>query len=197
MQTCLETIKVQNKRLFNINYHNARLNRTRRMLFNSERDLDLQQIITIPDNIGEDIYKCRVIYDVIIHSIEFTPYQIKPVQRLQLVEANELDYSYKYLDRSALAELLHSSSADDILIVKKGFLTDTFYANVVFWDGNRWLTPATPLLPGTKRRYLLDKQLITSVPLRPADLHLFAHARLINAMLDLDSSPLIPIQHIF
>ncbi|MFN7115696.1 MAG: aminotransferase class IV [Saprospiraceae bacterium] len=197
MKTCLETIKVQNGKLYNVSYHNARLNRTRRMLFNSQYDIDLHNIIAIPDNLSENIYKCRVIYDIDIINIEFTPYQIKPIHSLQLIEANELDYSYKYLDRNVFTELLQHTTADDILIVKNGFLTDTSYANVVFWDGNQWLTPATPLLPGTKRQYLLDIELIKSSPLRPADLHRFSQARLINALLDLDNGPIIPIQNIF
>jgi 4-amino-4-deoxychorismate lyase len=93
--------------------------------------------------------------------------------------------------------LLKQTTADDILIVKNGFLTDTSYANVVLWDDNRWFTPDTPLLAGTKRQYLLDTKQIESRKLHPKDLQHFTHARLINAMLDLDSGPIIPIDQIY
>jgi len=173
------------------------MNRSRQALFGCKDFIDLQQIITIPDDLDENIYKCRVVYDIIIHEIEFLPYQIKPIHTLHLVEANHINYSHKYLDRSSFAPLLHAAPADDILIVKNGLITDTSYANVVFWDGKRWLTPATPLLPGTKRQYLLDIKQIECDRLRPADLHRFTHARLINAMLDLDAGPIISTKNIF
>ena len=194
---CLETIKVQNRQFYNLQYHNERLNRSRKALFGCKNDLDLQQILTIPPDLDERTYKCRIIYSADIQTIEFLPYSIKPIQTLQLVEANELDYSYKYLDRSCFSNLLEKTTADDILIVKNGFLTDTSYANVVFWDGNHWFTSDLPLLSGTKRQYLLDKAQIKRRKLRPGDLNLFIHARLINAFLDLDTGPVIPIQQIF
>lgn len=190
---CLETIKVQNRQFYNLSYHTERLNRSRKALFDCKNDLDLQQILSVPTELDESIHKCRVIYDAAIQTVEFLPYKIKPIQSLQLVEANDLDYEYKYLDRSIFAHLLKKTTADDILIVKKGFLTDTSYANVVFWDGNRWYTPATPLLHGTKRQYLLDTKQIEARKLLPEDLQQFIHARLINALLDLDSSPVIPV----
>lgn len=194
---CLETIKVQNREFFNLQYHSDRLNRTRKALFGYRNDLDLQEILTIPSDLDEMTYKCRVIYGKDIQTIEFLPYSIKPIQTLQLVEANKLDYSYKYLDRSCFADLLKQTTADDILIVKNGFLTDTSYANVVFWDGNQWFTSDTPLLSGTKRQYLLDQAQIKCRKLRPEDLNLFIHARLINAFLDFDTGPVIPIRQIF
>lgn len=159
--------------------------------------MDLAQFLTIPADLNESIYKCRVIYNTHIQTVEFTPYQIKPIQSLQLVEANEIDYSHKYLDRSIFSHLLEKSTADDILIVKNGFLTDTSYANIVFWDGIRWFTPDTPLLAGTKRQYLLDTNLIESRKLRPKDLQHFTHARLINALLNLAAGSIIPIEKIY
>ena len=46
------------------------------------------------------------------------------------------------------------------LIVKDGYLTDTSIANIALYDGYTWFTPAHPLLRGTKRAELLNKQLI-------------------------------------
>ncbi len=191
MNPCLETIKIENRQLCNISYHNERFNRTRQALFNCAEEIDLQDIVVIPAEVKSDIYKCRVIYSNQIQTVEFSLYQPKIVQSLQLIQANDLDYSYKYLDRSAFANLLSKVTTDDILIVKNGFLTDTSYANIVFWDGQKWLTPAIPLLFGTKRQALLDAGEIIEAALKPADLKHFKFAKLINAMLDWESSAVI------
>lgn len=191
MNLCLETIRVENRQLANLPYHNKRFNRTRQALFNCVEEIDLQDIIQIPTGVKLDICKCRVTYSNQIHTIEFLQYQPKLIQSLQLVTADDLDYHYKYLDRSAFATLLSNVTTDDILIVKNGFLTDTSYANIVFWDGHKWLTPATPLLCGTKRQALLDAGEIVEMELKPSDLKYFQHAKLINAMLDWESSAVI------
>ena len=44
--------------------------------------------------------------------------------------------------------------------VKNGRLTDTSYSNIALFDGNRWVTPAHPLLKGTMRQSLIDKGLL-------------------------------------
>jgi 4-amino-4-deoxychorismate lyase len=194
---CLETIRIQHGQLHNLPYHQARFDRTRRDLFDSTDVINLQNKIQIPADLQEGIFKCRVIYDIDIQTVEFAPYIIKPLASLQLVTADDLHYAYKYLDRSALLQLLDNCPADDILIVKNGLLTDTSYANVVFWDGDQWFTPDPPLLPGTKRQQLLDNNQIIAKKLRPRDLQHFTHARLINAMLDLDSGSAISTQQIY
>jgi 4-amino-4-deoxychorismate lyase len=192
----LETIKVENRQLVHISYHNERFNRSRQALFGAAEMIHLEEIITIPKEIRLGIYKCRIIYDADIHNIEFSSYQTKSVASLQLVQADDVNYNYKYLDRNIFAHLLSKASEDDILIIKDGFITDTSYANIVFWDGIKWLTPSTPLLRGTKRQALLDAGEIIEAELKPADLKYFYDAKLINAMLDWENAPTIPIENI-
>ena len=62
---------------------------------------------------------------------------------------------------------------DDILIVKQGFITDTSYSNVLFYNGKEWLTPTHPLLKGTQRASLLDQEIIRVAEIRLEDLHHF------------------------
>ena len=60
----------------------------------------------------------------------------------RLIEDNKISYSYKYTTRGSLNELLTKRERyDEILIVKKGFITDTSYSNIIFFDGIKWLTP--------------------------------------------------------
>ncbi len=183
----LESIKLQNKTLQNIEYHNARFNSSRADLFNIHETLKLEELIIIPDNLTNEIYKCRVSYSDTIKIIEFEKYSPKAVNSLKVIVCNEIDYNYKYADRSKINELYsRREDCDDILIVKNGLVTDTSFANIVFWDGDKWLTPSTPLFKGTARARLLDQQKIFESEIRRDDLSRFAKARIINAMIGLE-----------
>ncbi|RZD16057.1 MAG: hypothetical protein EVJ46_07655 [Candidatus Acididesulfobacter guangdongensis] len=72
----------------------------------------------------------------------------------------------------------------DILIVKKGLITDTSYSNIILYDGKEWVTPESYLLNGVKRRYLLNECIIKEIKVRTADLKNFKKISLINAMLE-------------
>jgi 4-amino-4-deoxychorismate lyase len=199
MSLLLETIKVANRQLINVAYHNARLNASRASIFGASGSWDLSSIIKIPDHLTDVTYKCRVEYGRDIELVEFIPYQQRMVKTLYLVEANEISYSHKYTERKALNDLksqIDDSPNSEILIVKNGLITDTSYSNIVFFDGTLWFTPDFPLLPGTKRSFYLDLQIIHEKKIEPADLKGFSHARLINAMIDLNDSADIPVENI-
>ena len=133
----------------------------------------------------------------VIELIEFEPHQHRRVESLKLVHADEIDYRYKYADRSKLQSLyLQRGDCDDILIVKKGRLSDSFYANVIFRKGNDWITPDTPLLPGTMRASLLNRGLIREESLKPDDLSLFQGIKLINALHDIHNTIELPMEAI-
>lgn len=195
----LETIKVKNKQLQSLDFHNDRLNRTRKELFGTSNLLLLEKIVQIPDNLGDGVFKCRVLYGKEIEKIEFQPYQIKEIRSLKIVDGGQIDYAYKFADRQNLEKLQAKSlflNTQDILITKNGLVTDTSYANIVFFDGERYFTPNTPLLKGTKRAQLLQKQLIAERKICVQDISYFLFAKIINAMIDLEESPIIPISDI-
>lgn len=183
-----ETIKVVNRKLCNVEYHNKRMNDARRDLFNSKNIIDLNQVVTVPPDLSDEVYKCRVIYSENIITIDFQQYTKKNVRTLKIVHDNDISYPYKYEDRTKLLHHLSITKADDILIVKKGLITDTSYSNVVFSDGKNYLTPAAPLLKGTKRVKLIDDKIICEEEIRLNDLCKFKYVYLINAMLDLNET---------
>lgn len=184
-----EVIKIQNRQLQNINYHNDRLNKSRFIAFGINESIKLENQITIPPNLDNQIYKCRVIYGDKIEKIEFESYQPRIINSLKIIHHNTIDYSIKYHDRKIINKLFgQRGNCDDILIIKNKFVTDISYANIVFWDGSKWLTPSTPLLPGTKRQRLIDEKKIIEKEIKINDLHSFEKARIINAMIDLDDS---------
>ena len=69
-------------------------------------------------------------------------------------------------------------------------------ANVAFWNGTGWITPDTPLLPGTMRAYLIEKGVLAEDRIILEDLSRYQCVRLINAMRDLDCGDCIPVKEI-
>lgn len=193
----IETIRIADGKLSNLYFHNKRLNETRKLHFGSQLEWDLAQRIEIPKETKNGLYKCRVVYGEYLQKIEFEPYQPKTIQSLKLVEDNAIDYSFKYQNRAHLNALFAQRGvADDILIIKNGCITDTSYANIVFWDGIHWFTPETFLLAGTKRAQLLEEGIITQKKIRVQDLPKYSYARIINSMLDFETTPNILIENI-
>ena len=73
---------------------------------------------------------------------------------------------------------------DDVLIVRRGWLTDTSICNIALWNGKQWITPSVPLLAGTKRASLLDRGEMVAGDIRPEDLPGYSRIRLFNAMIE-------------
>ncbi|MCU0408386.1 MAG: aminotransferase class IV [Bacteroidales bacterium] len=192
MSLLFETIRISGGKAHNLELHEARLNRSRRVLFGQNKPLRLAEHIIVPDELPEGITRCRVICDSDIRSVEFTAYKPAQVRSLKTVDAGSLEYDHKYLDRSRFAMLREQQKEDDILMTRHGFVTDVTFANIVFYDGRRWLTPDTPLLEGTMRELLLRGGLISEARVRVEDLGRFSHFRLINAMLGFEA-PVLPV----
>jgi len=172
------------------------LNKSRKELFGIDTDVDLSELILLPADLDSGTYKCRIVYSNIVHSIEFLPYIPRKVNSLKLVKSDNIQYSYKYEDRSCFKDLMKNIQEDDILIIKNGFITDTSFSNIVFFNGSNWITPSTCLLNGTMRRFLLDTKKILSRDIRMEDIPDFESFKLINAMLGLENSEPITIKNI-
>ncbi len=197
MSQFIETIQLLNGKLNNLEFHQERFERTRQDVLGIKNHPRLAEAITIPGGLDRGLLRCRVTYGQVIKLIEFEPQMERRVYSLQLVYSDAIDYGYKYSDRSALEALFSQRGhCDDILVVKKGFLSDSLYANVVFRDGNEWITPDTPLLPGTMRASLLNMGLIREETLSPDTLPGFQSVKLINALNNLQRAPEIPIKSI-
>lgn len=179
----IETIRIEGGRVYNLKAHEERLNRTRSEHFPGSEPLDLELLLA-PEPYQVRT-RCRIEYGRDIHRIDYIPYTLRLVASLRCVVADALDYRYKYADRSALDRLFaRKRGADDILIVRDHFLTDTTICNIALSDGKRWVTPATPLLRGTMRASLLAQGLIEEGDIAVADLGDYQTIRLFNAMID-------------
>jgi len=198
MSRLVETIKVENGTLLNISFHNERMIRSLYGVFGIRNEPDLEKIINVPEFARKGVYKCRVVYDDKTTKIEFLPYIIRSVRSLKLIMDDNISYPYKYIERDNIHILMEMrGDCDDILIIKKGMVTDSSYANVVFRDFNgNWVTPSTYLLPGTRRASLLHHDLITETIITYTDLNKYTEVKLINAMIGLDDTEGIPVSNI-
>ncbi len=159
--------------------------------------IDLADHIFISEFHSTGIYKCRVLYRETIERIELRAYQLRPISTIKLVYHDTIDYSYKYEDRSMLSQLYgQRGDADDILIIKNGLVTDSYYANVAFRkDDGEWISPVTPLLKGTKRQLLIDSGLIRSKVISVEEIPQFTEVSLFNSMIELGEIR-VPIQEL-
>jgi 4-amino-4-deoxychorismate lyase len=175
----LETIKIENGEIFNLDYHQKRSTQSRKVLFNCTDLLDLSSLIHPPK---KGLYRCRVLYTETLHSIEYIPYTAKEIHTLKIVPS-QIKYNYKYANRDTLNTLLHAhQDVDEVIIEKNGYLTDVTIANIAFYDGERWMTPLAPLLKGTMRAKLLDEGFLHTANIKREDLSRFSKVALINAM---------------
>lgn len=189
MSLLIETIKVVDGRFCNLFYHEQRMIRSLETLCGVNEDLNLEKFLSELGAPGKGIFKCRIEYDDTSKQVEFVPYQPKEVHSLKVVEHDRISYEFKYKDRKTIDKLFTKRGAcDDILIVKKGNVTDTSYANIVFKKGKHWYTPWSPLLKGTMRQQLLDSNKIQTEEIRVDDIKYFETCKLINAMLEFEGS---------
>jgi 4-amino-4-deoxychorismate lyase len=166
-------------------------------MFPEAKKIDLESEISIPENCKSGIFKVRVLYGRSIEKIEIEPYVFRKVQSLKVVRHESVDYHLKYTDRQILQELYaQRGDCDDIIIIKNGFVSDSFTANILFFDGNNWVTPSTPLLKGTKQQFLLDEGIISERKIKEEDINGFQKVGLINAMIDFEEMPVITIEKV-
>lgn len=129
-------------------------------------------------------FRLHVSYDAGgVASMTATPYGLRCLRRLRVVEA-EVNYPFKDEDRSALDALRRRcSDADEVLILRGGWVTDTTFSNVLLGEPGHWVCPSHYLLRGTRRESLLRAGVVELRPLRAEDLKGFRFISLINAML--------------
>lgn len=197
MYPFVETICLINGNFRNLRYHNRRLNHTRKMNFDAKHFIDLEDRILIPEEFKTGKVKVRVLYTDEIIDIQFSTYQNIEINTLKTVEINpDFDYQFKSTQRKYFADLLSQHQENDLLLVKDNFITDSTFTNLIFSDGNQWFTPQNCLLEGCMRQHLLDQGKIISTLIALEDLPQFKSFKRINAMMDFDEAPELPISAI-
>jgi 4-amino-4-deoxychorismate lyase len=184
MSRFIESIRVLDGKFYNLSYHEKRMSRTLHDHYGSDSSIHLEKFLNETELPGKGLYKCRIIYDDVTREVTYTVYIARNIQKIKVVEDDEISYAYKYENRQAIDRLFDQrENCDDVLIVRHGKITDCSFSNIVLRKANTWYTPSTPLLAGTMRQSLIDKNKIElrEIPLK--ELRSFDTFKLVNAML--------------
>lgn len=184
-----ETLCIENGLVSNITFHQQRYEQSLSKMFPQQNTeiFQLQEIIekhtALITSINTSLVRCRIDYNANQYVVQCFPYQRKRYQRFKPVVCDDIDYQLKYTDRRLLNNLLEQKGdCDEIMIIKKGKITDCSIGNLIFRQGTEWFTPDTPLLAGTQRAKLLNENKIKERSIFFKDLNQYEEIRLINAL---------------
>ncbi len=179
MSLFFETLLLKDGSIRNLSYHNDRLNRTITDNFKTKSSIDLSDYI----DLDKENSRVKVIYSKKIDSIKYFKIKERNFKSFKLIES-DLEYRYKYLDRSKI-DLLFSNrgNCDDIIITSNGYIKDSSIANIAIFNGKDWISPKTPLLNGTMRGYLLKNKLLLEKDVKIEELKVAKKIALMNAVI--------------
>ena len=184
----IETIRLHDGQFGNLRYHEQRMQRAMNEVFGADQKVNLEEVLRNYSKPPLGLYKCRLVYNNKRNEVEFISYTIRPAHWLKIVHDDTISYDHKFEDRNEIEnDFKKRGNCDDVLIIKKGRVTDTSQANIVFRRRNEWITPTSFLLPGTMRQSLLDKKMIVEEEISVDDLSGFESFKLMNAMLMFDA----------
>ena len=197
MSLLFETIRILDGVPQHPKWHERRMVRSIRELWKIDSSINLLSLIVVPPEYSKGLAKCNISYGPEIAGITFNNYEKRVIRSLKLIGCDTIDYHMKYSDRTCLDALfLCREECDEIIIVKNGFLTDTTFSNIIFLDGQSWVTPSTPLLKGTCRERLIEQGFLEERDIMASDIAGFEGCKLINAMRDPEEEELIPVSQI-
>jgi len=190
-KTLFETIALTHKGANNLYYHQKRVNRAFYEYFQCKRTIDLKSTLksylTHHNLEHNKKYRVKIVYNNRgIVEISLSPYTPKRVQKILLIELSNVNYSYKFTQRSLFERLHQDFDADEFLITQDGSLTDATIANIALYHSKdqQWHTPKTPLLKGTTRERLIEEQKIIERDIAYSSLDNYSTIALLNAMVN-------------
>ena len=196
MSQFIESIKVEDRKIFLLDHHQKRVDATFAH-FGKESSINLAEIFKNLEHDEDGLYKLRISYDLDKNfRTQLIPYAISEISNFQLVVNNIYDYSFKFEDRKELEKMLRQAKSSEIIIVKNNHITDSSFSNLLFKKGKEWFTPSTYLLNGVQRQYLLKNKKIKEAEITLQNIAEYSHFQIINAMNDFDDMFIYPIARI-
>jgi len=198
MSQLFETICLIDGLAQNLKYHQLRMSRSMKGFFQLNEVHDILQNLEIPEKFQQGKVKLKIIYSHNSFQQIYSHYSIKAIKSYRLVHDEDIEYAFKYFDRSRINQLCEGlKEGEDIIIVKNGYLTDASYANLIFKDDKGELfTSEHSLLKGTKQSKYLDEKLIRSIAISQEDIKKYKFVTRINAMMDLGEDNWVPVEEI-
>lgn len=178
-----------NKKVCNLYYHQKRVNQTLKHFYGNNCHHNLDKIVE-NINLNDKLSKLRISYDDLNYSYIIEPYKRRKIEKLIPIFDDRIEYSFKYEDRNCFTahlfniRLKYGDLAEPLFIVD-GYVTDTSFSNLAFFDGYKWVTPSTYLLKGTKREELIKNGLLIEKDILFRDIIGFEKVSLINSMNDI------------
>ena len=112
----IETLRIEDGKVWHASLHDRRMNDTRRAFFGPVPDLH------VCDYLRPEVYtartRCRLTYARDVIRVEYFPYHVCPVHSLQLVAKDDIDYRYKQADRRVLDEAFALRDTADIVVTE-------------------------------------------------------------------------------
>jgi len=181
--TLFETIKIENGEVFNLDYHQKRVDNAYKNFYKKESKLNLKSVIKYSK---DGLFRCKVIYNQNgLVSIDFFKYQKKEINSIMLVENNFFEYSFKYANREFFEHLYNIyRNTNEFIITKNGFLQDFTIGNIALYHtkDKKWHTPLKPLLFGTTLNKYLDSKKLIQKDIHYTNLKNYSKIALLNAM---------------
>jgi 4-amino-4-deoxychorismate lyase len=194
----IETIKISDGVPQNLQWHQRRLENSFRKYYHKTIPFEIAETLVVPGQCTTGLVKARLVYSDKEYQWFFETYHKSKIKSLKLIHDDKIEYELKYNDRVAINNLFaQRKNCDDVLIVKKGQVADTSYCNIVFYDGEKWITPLNPLLKGTCRDRLLHEKKITEKIITPDQINQFKSFKLINAMREFEEVEEVSVSSIF
>ena len=194
MYRLIESILIENRQPHLMEYHNRRFNNACRDLFNMAANFDLNRYIKFDPGITNERYKYRILFDGDTFETHIQRYIQRKTKTLRLVKVDDIEYPYKTTDRQKLDEAFGwRNYCDDVIIVRKGMITDAYFSNILLFDGKNWITPAKPLLKGVQRAFLLDKKRIIEKDVSIDEIYNYKYIKLINAMIPFEKADVVDV----
>ncbi len=177
-----ETIKIKNGYVYNLEYHQRRINFAFSKYYKIKNNLFLKDILTnIPQ---KGLFRAKIVYNQSgLLDINLYPYKKKEIKEIIIVESN-INYNFKYLNRDFFNYLHKTFKADEFLIVQNGYVREFTIGNIALFANNSWFSPKNPLLFGTTLNRYLEKKEIILKNIHYKDLKKYSKIALLNAMVD-------------
>jgi len=179
----IESIRLENSQVFLLELHQKRMNNVFSH-YKKKNIHDLKDYLkgkNLPTN-GK--HKIRIIYDLNGKiDFEINPYFFNERNSFELINANNLHYSFKFENRDEINKIKQKSSFDEVIFCKNDKITDTSISNLIFKKNNEWFTPKTNLLDGIMREHLIETKQIRLLDINVKNLQEFSHFQMINALI--------------
>lgn len=193
-----ETLAIIDGKIQNSFYHQQRMDNSFINYFKLNPKWDLLKIIDIPSEFRTGLVRCRIDYNQASYKINFYPYSPRQINTFQCVYIEDLDYRFKYCDRSKL-EQLKTTNKDEVIIINNGFVSDCSIGNLLFLKQKIWYSPQHYLLKGTQLTRLVEEKKVYLAEIRAENLFDYEQIMVINALNPFNSVRAVPMTsaHVF